>query len=123
MKAYNMKSPGLDSKMVVRIVKGDEVVKDKSGQVMEKLGGPIGGSGILPEPPNPSDDPKRFVVFKLDNGRMIRTESEMLAAYSEMYGPEREVETTIEEEARPTAKKRGRPKRVIVGDEETASAA
>ena len=85
MKAYLMKKA--DGSKVVRIVKGNEVVKD-GDFVMEKLNGPIGGEDILPLQEGRDND---FVSFKLDDGTEIKTVAEIQKAYDQMYGVGGEV--------------------------------
>ncbi len=115
MRAYLMQKA--DGSKVVRIVKGNEVVKD-GDFVMVKLNGPIGGEDILPAQEGRENE---FVAFKLDDGTEIKTASEMQKAYNEMYGVGREVPiapppvvpTPKEEPRRP-----GRPKKVEEKDDE-----
>lgn len=119
MKAYRMKRAGDDdSDFVVRILKGNEVVKDKDGNVLEKIGGPIGGSNILPLAVEKSDS---FIAFVLPDGTVIKTEAEIRALYESLQGPKEEVEEKEVIQEKPAAR-RGRPKKVQDDDEEADAA-
>ncbi len=117
MKAYRMKSK--DGQIVVRIVNGSEVIKDTDGSALERVGGPIGGSNILPIGVGEKDE---FVPFKLDDGKDITTEAEAKTAYEEMYGlkpnqviappPEPTKPTVVDDEDEEAPKRRGRPKKI-----------
>lgn len=76
-----------DGSKVVRIVKGNEVVKD-GDFVMQKLNGPIGGEDILPAQEGRDNN---FVPFTMDDGTKIENASQMQKAYNELYGVGREV--------------------------------
>lgn len=126
MKAYFCICPACKFKGD-RIVSGNDVLKCKCGTLLEKQGGPIGGSNILPLGPQ---EPDRFVAFKSETlNRMISSETEMKSAYEEMYGVKAvEVATSPtasvsdddddEEDDVPQKPRRGRPKKTTQGDEE-----
>lgn len=104
-----------------RIVKGNEIVKcSKCESIMEKVGGPIGGSDILPVS---IGEANKFVSFEsVTLGRDIKTESEMQKAYEEMYGIKSVVSKPPAEVPAVPAKKAGRPgrpaKKVEVEDDD-----
>lgn len=125
MKAYNYRCIcGLEGD---RIVEKNEVVKCSCQEVMERVGGPIGGEDILPEPPDPSIK-VGFVKFHSKTlNREIKNKVEMKAAFEEMYSvkiPEpvevkplmskfENVEAVEEETPVATSPRRGRPKKVV----------
>lgn len=117
MKAYNCECLGCGFK-ADRIVKGNEVIKCKCDQVMSKVGGPIGGSNILPLS---IGQPDRFIAFESSTlGRKINTEIELKAAYDEMYAvtcvltPRSSAEKVEElKPAKGEPKKLGRPKKKL----------
>ena len=83
MKAYRMKRQGeSDKNSIVRIVNGNEIVKDHDGVFLEKINGPIGGKNILPLNVGDKDE---FVPFKLDDGTSVTTEQQMKSIYDSMY--------------------------------------
>lgn len=83
MKAYRMKRKGeSDKTAIVRIVNGNEIVKDHDGVLLEKIHGPIGGKNILPLN---IGDPDEFIPFKLDDGTEVANEHEMKKIYESMY--------------------------------------
>ncbi len=110
MKAYNMKKKGNEDQVFVRIFKGTEIARDENDNVMEKVGGPIGGLNILPLNIGEED---RFVSFKLDDGTLIKNQKEFNKAYDEMYGIKAVVDAKpeVEAEASTEIRRRGRPKR------------
>lgn len=131
MKAYLCKCPGCDFEGD-RIVNGNEVLKCKCGDVLEKKGGPIGGSNILPLQSNEQD---RFVSFKSETlSRLISSESEMKKAHEDMYGiaavefstlsfsstadDDEDDEDEEDEKEEPQKPQRGRPRKPVVEDDE-----
>lgn len=122
MKAYQMKRP--DGSLVVRIVNTNEIIKDK-GVVLEKVGGPIGGSNILPLGVGEKD---KFIPFRLDSGVEIKTDAEARKAYEEqnslnpgevLAAAAEPVKVPVQDDDEDEApKRRGRQKKVLEEDDE-----
>ncbi len=127
MKAFNMKKQG-SKNLFVRIVKDKETVRDENDQPMEKVGGPIGGINILPRNIGEEDE---FVPFRLDDGILVESLSQMKSAYNQMYGIQ-DVKAVVDQKAvadqKPVealpieAKRRGRPKKENIEGEATDAA-
>jgi hypothetical protein len=117
VRAYLMQKA--DGSKVVRIVKGNEVVKD-GDFVMQKLNGPIGGEDILPAQEGRENE---FVAFKLDDGTEIKNASEMQKAYNDLYGVGREVPVApppTPAPAKEEPRRPGRPRKVEDDEDDEA---